>query len=845
MTFYIIATLICTHGQSGCHCPLSSMFDNSELLEEDDLLDDNDFEDFAVEASPSSPDPILPSGWIFSPSSLLLPPPSLTLEFPSRQAAFQALSHSSALPVEGQAMFLSLHHEGWRESEVLPQGWIYKRHGDHLLFLSNEGDFIQYFEAFLAWLQASGKYSSLEKEIAKQFQDIKAFERYTLNEITNKDDQLMIGKFEHSQIKEKETQIMRKPEIEIVVADLIEYEIKLEETQTTLEPEIKIEVADIIEWKTNPYLPEGWLCKDSLTKSGKLRVLTSEGLKLCSYKSIIEFMKSNPKYSDTNISNIYLYPDGKNHAPKHLAEEWKPNDYLPQGWLGKEKRECTYFLKDENGTKFASYRSAVEFMKAYPRYSEEDQLRIYRYPDGGNHEQQFSSGPGEWKESNYLPEGWVGKEYKEGNKFLMNDNGKSFSSYKAAVEAMKSDPKYSEEEISRAYLYPDGKNHKQYRSSGEWKQSAYLPDGWLGKKKRDGLGFLMNKSGKMYSTYKTAAEAMKSDPKYSEQEISRLYLYPDGKNHKQYSSSGEWKQSDYLPKGWLGKAQTSVGTHFLMDVTGTKFSSYISAVEYIKLDHKYSQAEILRLYLFPDGKNHEQYHNSQVQEWTPSNYLPLGWLGRQNKDYSGLKFLMSDDGTKFNSYLAATSYMELLGSYTKEAIDRLYMYPDGKSQKTKSEAGLKRNNSSSTLIKIVAKKVKQDNIIDETKNDPKENTLGNILVGLDITVSKVVRNLSEEKTDNSTKPGEPKTTVTTDEEKQSLKEMDQKITSLLKKCEAGMSECKVCGKQTKTMLIKSHIESAHVNISQPCNLCGNIFKTRNSLSKHKSTYHKNIETTSD
>ena len=67
-------------------------------------------------------------------------------------------------------MFLSLLHEGWRESEVLPHDWIYKKHGNNLMFLSNVGDFIQYVEAFLAWLQASGVYSSNEIEMAKQLQ---------------------------------------------------------------------------------------------------------------------------------------------------------------------------------------------------------------------------------------------------------------------------------------------------------------------------------------------------------------------------------------------------------------------------------------------------------------------------------------------------------------------------------------------------------------------------------------------------------------------------------------------------------------------------------------------------
>ena len=52
--------------------------------------------------------------------------------------------------------------------------------------------------------------------------------------------------------------------------------------------------------------------------------------------------------------------------------------------------------------------------------------------------------------------------------------------------------------------------------------------------------------------------------------------------------------------------------------------------------------------------------------------------------------------------------------------------------------------------------------------------------------------------------------------------------------------CKVCGKEGSMQAIMSHIEANHIaGIPIPCGLCGQYFKTKNSLRTHKSRHHKN------
>ena len=52
--------------------------------------------------------------------------------------------------------------------------------------------------------------------------------------------------------------------------------------------------------------------------------------------------------------------------------------------------------------------------------------------------------------------------------------------------------------------------------------------------------------------------------------------------------------------------------------------------------------------------------------------------------------------------------------------------------------------------------------------------------------------------------------------------------------------CKVCGKEGIWNQIRDHIEANHITgISIPCDLCGNLFKSRNVLNGHKYRYHRN------
>ena len=51
--------------------------------------------------------------------------------------------------------------------------------------------------------------------------------------------------------------------------------------------------------------------------------------------------------------------------------------------------------------------------------------------------------------------------------------------------------------------------------------------------------------------------------------------------------------------------------------------------------------------------------------------------------------------------------------------------------------------------------------------------------------------------------------------------------------------CTVCGKEGSIVQIRDHIEANHITgVFIPCDLCGKVYQSRNSLTVHKSQQHR-------
>ena len=81
-----------------------------------------------------------------------------------------------------------------------------------------------------------------------------------------------------------------------------------------------------------------------------------------------------------------------------------------------------------------------------------------------------------------------------------------------------------------------------------------------------------------------------------------------------------------------------------------------------------------------------------------------------------------------------------------------------------------------------------------------------------------------------------------------VESLDQQVKSMMLVSENGdpyrrggrARICKVCGKEGGMAQIMSHIEANHIAGNPvPCDLCGQVFKTRDALRKHKTKHHRN------
>ena len=75
----------------------------------------------------------------------------------------------------------------------------------------------------------------------------------------------------------------------------------------------------------------------------------------------------------------------------------------------------------------------------------------------------------------------------------------------------------------------------------------------------------------------------------------------------------------------------------------------------------------------------------------------------------------------------------------------------------------------------------------------------------------------------------------------SFEDLKLKLDSMLERCDDGENKwkCVVCGKMSSYKAhMRSHVERHIKGLSYPCNQCGKVFRSNNSLSTHVYTFHR-------
>ena len=81
-----------------------------------------------------------------------------------------------------------------------------------------------------------------------------------------------------------------------------------------------------------------------------------------------------------------------------------------------------------------------------------------------------------------------------------------------------------------------------------------------------------------------------------------------------------------------------------------------------------------------------------------------------------------------------------------------------------------------------------------------------------------------------------------------LEDLDEQIKSMMTMTDVKtangqkyLAACNICGKQTASNNMPSHIEANHITgISHPCNICGKTSRSRDALRCNKNAYHKTM-----
>ena len=143
-------------------------------------------------------------------------------------------------------------------------------------------------------------------------------------------------------------------------------------------------------WMENEFLPKKWMFKEKTKKSPHLKIVSEEGIKFASLKSVLSFMETNERYSEKDLKRFKLFPTGKLQQTKKeaLNRDKKNEENMDQS------NEIAKPIKKETGVRQYSYKQYAKILKME---SNEEELQECK---------NFYSEKG-WSDDDLLPSLWM------------------------------------------------------------------------------------------------------------------------------------------------------------------------------------------------------------------------------------------------------------------------------------------------------------------------------------------------------------------------------------------------------------------------------------------------------
>jgi len=555
-------------------------------------------------------DPTVPDGWRVKDSvqhgknkKVLLSPQGLS--FGNRRQAISYMTKQNFPQEKIDEIRQTMVHDGWKEDPLLPLYWRYKAKRP-FLYCTEDGELLLSHINAIRKLQSSDKYAPDMLPELQKFVDRHGGTRK-----------------QYSPRKGGSEKASAGPGIESI-SRIFASASNREDLMNTLYS---------MGWKKNEYLPADWLCRDKKEGNQHIDVLSIEGKRFTSYKHAVAFMGSSENYDEKDIQRFYSFPDGKTRVQRmgesrlnssldkdgnFSANDWVENDpSVPVGWksklwIGSSSKKC---LMDPTGRMFKSRLAAFRYLC---KSGTEDQLTEMRRVLG-------SDG---WQEYALLPPGWLYKK-KEYNNLYLTNMGEKLSGNNIAVKEVQGNSEYNEKVMEDLYKFFEEQKTQEFNSSLKPYQQS-------------------SKSGNLRWLVESGAD---------EEAISkaRMELMECG-----------WSGNQYLPEDWLHKQK--VGTHALNILTseGVKIISYKAAMHFMRTNAKYTEKDIQRIKLFPDGKFSNSHRGREVDRipqtpkispddpsWEENDQtIPKGWKSRKMEGRE-VTMLLTPSGAVYWSRRAA------------------------------------------------------------------------------------------------------------------------------------------------------------------------------------------------
>ena len=590
----------------------------------------------------------IPKGWksrLGGSKTFFLSPDGL--QFPNRVTILQNLikTRSSKIDVE-QMRQMVISHEGFKSSDLLPYGWMYKMDNRKSMnFLDEKGDWIRgNLNASIAMMN-NPLYGANEEENLNKFSEricrenrIKQIQ--TPTQLSLPEGWKSTGSGGHEYVISPDGEKFgssRMALVEMVKMGMDEEDLqKLRDSMT--------------EWKQSNLLPKGWMYKTVERKKSNDRevfFLNEKGEWLRGRLGASKDMAANQVYGEEDLKSLdrlaaQLAAERRKKAVnwESVSEEQRETEktttlVLPNGWKSRMCGDREYVVSPE-GEQFGSSRLAlVEMVK---REVAEEQLDALR------------SSMVEWTRSELLPKGWMYKKVerkdKTGSLIFLDEKGFWIRGRQRASKILEKSKSYGDKEIENLNkLSSKIAAQRRMEAIKETTKTLRLPEGWksriYGEKE-----YVLSPEGDQYGSGRLAlAELVKRGTK--EEDLKALR-----------ESMVEFKSSELLPKGWLYKislSKSKYSIHFL-DQKGNWVFGKLNASKILEKSSNYGERDMENLDKFAARICAER--RQKQNGLSGSLVLPKGWKSHASGNH---EYVISPEGEKFNSSRLALKAMISMG----------------------------------------------------------------------------------------------------------------------------------------------------------------------------------------